>query len=529
MLERCPMNVNTIDSSVPFYPARQWAKLSPDLAPRDTFQSVASNAAPRVNVKDAVAAIFGGGCSLKELWKTKVSEAEAMDNGIYRGPVPFKSSTSLFMGDKKSYKRIDQKTGLTEWEFKLKNGEEFVCCRPVVTKDNLICIRYQFQDGQIKDRKGLCVIDAKNGKEIVRYNGRDEIYDEIETDGKGNIYFATVCTQKLIRMSPGGEMKVLNKPEQGKDEFLCAMKVTSDGTVYYPMLNSDTMVRIRHGREKRFTVDGTIDKFYPLENGQIIVKSYKYKDPDCNQVVTCFDARGEKTWEKRLKETSSDIATAPDGRAYIMHFGNWMKFAPKAPCAVECIAPDGTQQWSFEFKDPQISDSTPWSYGTLRVGPQGELVILGKNEGHALCLNPDGTEKWRFIPDGYIARPQYSFTHDNKLYMLHGGSMEKLDLTTGKREIEYSAYGKTFTRYGENGESKAVLLKDENVVHFQGLVLQNDEDHVFSFDDRGNFCAYELPGADDGEDEEESGNPVSAIEVIDDFVNIGGVILPVNK
>jgi len=522
------MIINSVSYSLPQERLNRAGVPNDEYLPLDSFQSVSSNPRGTVNFDNAVNAIFGKKDLFKIQWSLKTEDINFLNGGAYCGPVPLKTATSLFIGDGHNYRRINQGTGSAEWEFKLDADDSFVKYDPVVTKDGLICLRYDHgfirkSDGWKDSAESVVVLDSQSGKERFRYAEKTGIYDRVDTDSNGNFYFATIKDQKLYCVGPDGTMKQLNNPEKGKEEFLCDFKVTGDGTVFYPHLNSNTMVRLKNGRETTFKVEGkNICKFHPLDNGQVIVISDTDNNNPDREVVTCYTGTGKKVWEKRVEKRFSNITVAPDGKMFLMRHGD-----STTPSILECLAPDGASQWQFSFDDPAIRSNFNLLDCKFRVGPDGDFLVLSNRGGNVLNIRPDGTEGWKITNRGNY--PQYSITHDEKLYMINRGDFEKIDLKTGKTEIDYSATAHTLTRYAEGLQPEVFRSKDEDHFNFQGIILQKDEKHLFSFDENGNFCAVELPGTVELSDSsEEEAVPVSSerIEVFDDYVIIDGVLLP---
>lgn len=522
------MNINPVNSSIS--PERlNGLKISKNEAvPLDSFQSVSSNLHGTVNLGSAVNAVFGKKDLIRTKWSLKTDDANLLYNGTYCGSAPLKTENSLFVGDVHNYRRISQINGNSEWEFKLDANDSFVHYDPIVTKDNLICLRYDHgfirkSDGFKDSNESLVVIDAENGSEKFRYAEKTGIYDRVNTDSKGNFYFATITDQKLYCVSPDGTKRQLNNPEEKKEEYLCDFKVTRDGTVFYPHLNSNKMVSIKNGKETIFKVEGkTIDEFHPLDNGQVIVISVNDIKDSCREVVSCYTDTGKKIWEKRIEEDFSHITVAQDGKMYLMRHGD---DKAQKPTRLECLAADGTTQWQFSFDDPEINDSFRWLDCKFRVGPDGDLLILSNRGGNLLNIKPDGTLGWKLSNRGND--PKYSITHDEKLYIINNGDFEKLNLKTGKAEIDYNRNSNTLTRYAEDMKPEVFRSADEDLFSFNGIILEKDENNLFTLDEKGNFCAVLLPSSVESSDEQTT--PSNRIEVLDDYVIIDGLMIPVNK
>jgi len=119
------------------------------------------------------------------------------------------------------------------------------------------------------------------------------------------------------------------------------------------------------------------------------------------------------------------------------------------------------------------------------------------------------------------------------MFVLHNGSMVKLDLATGEKELEYDRGGATLTMHRDGADSEVTKLNSNDAVHLQGIVLERDDHHIFTFDEEGRFCALEFPTPgkekDDGDDAIHAGSAADKVEVIDDYIVIDGVMLPINK
>jgi len=505
--------------------------------PVESFQSVTANPSPGVNMKDAMYMLFGGESPVETLWKME-PDGFRLERGTYHGPAPLMSDASIFKGDQTTYRRINQVSGQPEWEFKLGKNEEFVNCKPVITKENLLGLLYHHYENPHTHEGAVSrvlVLDTKTGKEVFRTDGSDQLYDGIHTDGQGNIYCSTVVKHQVLRVSPSGEAEVLGEFGQGSYRFLCDMKVTSDGTVYYPYTNSNRMVRLKNGRERESVVDGTIDKFHPLDNGKVVVLSRYCQDRENPSMVTCLGKMGKPLWKKPVREEFAYMTVADDGTTFILH--NKRKYKGDSEpgyTAIECVKPDGKTAWTHEVTDPELNDSWPWFGSHMRVSPTGDLLVMAPQEGKVFCLDPGGNKKWHFAPEYWASiGVQYSITKDEKMFVLHNGSMAKLDLATGKTELEYNRGDDTLTRYREGADPEVTKLNSADGLHFQGIVLERDDHHLFTFDEEGRFCALELPtpGRDQEENDGEihAGSAADKVEVIDDYIVIDGVMMPINK
>ncbi len=454
-------------------------------------------------------------------WRVELGQGYFYSSERYAGPAPILQEGRIYVGDTRSYRQLSTADGSQGWKIELDPQESFKAGDPIIAgrQGELICLKYNFELSSATSRDGYIGIDARSGQ--VRFKTRTHHpHTPPQTDARGNLYYGTF-SGRIVKIDPvTGDETVLNRTSP--TDNILQHSVRPDGVIWYSGTVAREVRRLDGAEEKVIPLRGIMAAYGSAQmtpDGGLLCLSRSFDDKE--QYLTSISPEGEFRWCEKVGEGECRYTVSADGGAVVLQVGS-----QERPAELRRFGPDGQPGWTFKLEDPELHSGWYWGNAWMQGRPNGDTLVIEKDAAKIVCLGPDGREKWRRQPEAFPHSaywPQFSFTPQEKLHIVNRGGLERLDLLTGRRELQYCNQRGFLRRWNESGEVTVDRPLLPEKLHLSGLAIQGEGDRIYSFDRQAAFLAVDL--CERGPAVPEVA-PAGQIGELKGYLNVGGVLVP---